>query len=63
MRYRIFSVDSAKAVKTHDFGWLNAIHYLAPTHSASFGCPGNREKSRPRLRPMSCILPVGRGTF
>lgn len=30
MRNRIFSTDSAKAVKAQKVGFLNAIHYLAP---------------------------------
>jgi len=30
MQNRIFSVDSAKALKAQDYGWLNAIQYLAP---------------------------------
>jgi hypothetical protein len=34
MQNRIFSVDSAKAVKAQAYGWLNAIQYLAP---AGFG--------------------------
>ena len=34
MQNQIFSVDSAKAVKAQAYGWLNAIHYLAP---AGFG--------------------------
>jgi hypothetical protein len=46
MRNRIFSIDSAKAVKAQAFGYLNAIHYLAPADlsghqlcpDASAGC-------------------------
>src|SRR5215475_6089227 len=30
MKNRIFSTTSAKAIKAQDFGWLNAIQYLAP---------------------------------
>jgi len=30
MQNRIYSLDSAKAVKAQAFGYLNAIHYLAP---------------------------------
>jgi hypothetical protein len=30
MRNRIFSTTSAKAIKAGDFGYLNAIHYMAP---------------------------------
>lgn len=30
MKNRIFSTDSPKAVKAGTYGWLNAIHYLAP---------------------------------
>jgi hypothetical protein len=30
MLNRIFSDDSAKAIKAQSYGWLNAIHYLAP---------------------------------
>jgi len=29
----IFSVDSAKAIKAQDYGYLNAIHYMAPHRS------------------------------
>lgn len=38
---RFFSVDSAKALKAQEFGWLNAINYMAPHDSAGFGnlCP------------------------
>jgi hypothetical protein len=41
MDNRIFSVDSAKAVKAQSYGWLNAIHYLAPAAIAGAGnvCP------------------------
>lgn len=31
MQNRIFSTDSAKAIKAQGFGYLNAIHYLAPS--------------------------------
>jgi hypothetical protein len=34
MQNRIFSTDSAKAIKSVKYGWVNAIHYLAP-HSLS----------------------------
>jgi hypothetical protein len=30
---RIFSTDSTKAIKANEFGYLNAIHYLAPHKS------------------------------
>ena len=30
MQNQIFSIDSAKAIKSQAFGWLNAIHYMAP---------------------------------
>jgi len=30
MQNRIYSLDSAKAIKARGFGYLNAIHYLAP---------------------------------
>lgn len=30
MQNRIFSTDSAKAIKAQGFGYLNAIHYMAP---------------------------------
>lgn len=33
----IFSTDSAKAAKASGFGYLNAIHYMAPANSAGFG--------------------------
>lgn len=37
MQNRIFSVDSAKAVKAQNFGYLNAIHYMAPAATAGVG--------------------------
>lgn len=41
MQNRIFSLDSAKAVKAQGYGWLNAIHYMAPADLAGVGnlCP------------------------
>lgn len=41
MQNRIFSVDSPKAVKAQAYGYLNAIHYLAPVDLAGQGnlCP------------------------
>jgi hypothetical protein len=30
MQNRIFSTDSAKAIKAQGFGYINAIHYMAP---------------------------------
>lgn len=40
MRNRLFSVDSAKAVKAQEYGWLNAIHYMAPADlSGTNLCP------------------------
>ena len=33
----IFSTDSAKAAKASGFGYLNAIHYMAPANSAGYG--------------------------
>jgi hypothetical protein len=36
----IFSIDSPKAIKAQSFGWLNAIHYLAPADlSGTDLCP------------------------
>lgn len=37
MQNRIFSVDNPKALKANAFGWINAIHYLAPHTRASVG--------------------------
>jgi hypothetical protein len=34
---RIFSTDSAKASKAGEYGYLNAIHYMAPHDSAGVG--------------------------
>jgi hypothetical protein len=34
---RIFSTDSAKAAKASGYGYLNAIHYMAPHDSAGVG--------------------------
>jgi hypothetical protein len=41
MLNRIFSVDSPKAIKASSFGYLNAIHYMAPADVAGVGnlCP------------------------
>lgn len=41
MQNRIFSFDSAKAIKAQSFGYLNAIHYMAPANLAGVGnlCP------------------------
>lgn len=41
MQNRIFSIDSAKAIKAQDYGYLNAIHYMAPATMAGVGnlCP------------------------
>src|SRR5215472_11171519 len=41
MENRIFSMDSAKAVKAQQVGWLNAIQYMAPSNTAGVGdlCP------------------------
>jgi hypothetical protein len=41
MQNRIFSFDSAKAIKAQGFGYLNAIHYMAPADLAGVGnlCP------------------------
>jgi hypothetical protein len=38
---RIFCIDATKALKAQNYGWLNAIHYLAPTDLAGVGnvCP------------------------
>lgn len=41
MQNRIFSFDSPKAIKSLTYGWLNAIHYMAPARLAGVGnlCP------------------------
>lgn len=40
MKNRIFSTDSAKAVKAQGFGYLNAIQYLAPASLSGWNlCP------------------------
>lgn len=38
---RIFSLDNPKAIKAQKYGWLNAIHYMAPHGLANVGnlCP------------------------
>ena len=36
MQNRIFSTDSAKAIKAQEYGYLNAIHYLAPSKLSGF---------------------------
>lgn len=40
MKNRIFSVDNAKASKAAEFGYLNAIHYMAPADLSGWNlCP------------------------
>ena len=40
MLNRIFSTDSAKAIKAADYGYINGIHYLAPANLSGFNlCP------------------------
>lgn len=41
MLNRIFSTDSAKAIKADEYGYLNAIHYMSPANVAGVGnlCP------------------------
>jgi hypothetical protein len=34
---RFFSLDSAKAIKAREYGYLNAINYMAPADTAGFG--------------------------
>jgi hypothetical protein len=34
---RIFSLDNPKAIKAQQYGWLNAIHYMAPHGLANVG--------------------------
>ena len=34
---RLFSVDNQKAAKASGFGYLNAIHYMAPYTLGGFG--------------------------
>ncbi len=36
MKNRIFSTNSAKAIKAQSYGFLNAIHYLAPASLSGF---------------------------
>lgn len=45
MQNRIFSLDNPKAAKAQGFGWLNAIHYMAPAKLAGVGnlCPDASE--------------------
>jgi hypothetical protein len=45
MQNRIFSMDNPKAAKAVDYGWLNAIHYMAPFTLAGVGnlCPNASE--------------------
>ena len=37
MKNRIFSSDNPKAIKARDYGWMNAIHYMAPARLAGVG--------------------------
>lgn len=41
MKNRIYSTDNPKAAKAAAFGWLNAIHYMAPADLGGVGnlCP------------------------
>jgi hypothetical protein len=40
MQNRIFSTDSPKAIKADAFGYINAIHYMAPADLSGFNlCP------------------------
>lgn len=40
MENRIFSMDSAKAIKAQTYGYLNAIHYMAPASLSGVNlCP------------------------
>jgi len=40
MKNRIFSIDSAKAIKAQQYGYLNAIHYIAPATMSGYNlCP------------------------
>lgn len=40
MLNKIFSIDSAKAIKAQSFGYLNAIHYMAPASMSGVNlCP------------------------
>ena len=40
MQNRIFSTDSPKAIKAAGYGYINAIHYLAPAHLSGYNlCP------------------------
>lgn len=34
---RIFSIDNPKAIKAQSYGWLNAIHYMAPARLGGYG--------------------------
>ena len=48
MQNRIFSIDSPKAIKANGYGYLNAIHYMAPASLAGAGnlCPKSTESCR-----------------
>lgn len=48
MQNRIFSIDSPKAIKAQGYGYLNAIHYMAPADMAGVGnlCPKATEGCR-----------------
>lgn len=42
MQNKIFSTDSAKAIKAQEYGYLNAIHYLAPADYSGFDLCSHR---------------------
>jgi hypothetical protein len=47
MQNRIFSFDSAKAIKANAFGYLNGIHYMAPASTSGFNlCPWSTASCR-----------------
>jgi hypothetical protein len=47
MKNRIFSIDSAKAIKSQSYGFLDAIQYLAPASTSGWNlCPHSTEACR-----------------
>ena len=68
MQNRIYSMDNSKAIKAQGFGWLNAIHYMAPADLAGVGnlCPAVLRSGGapgPPLPPPAGIIPSQNPVF
>jgi hypothetical protein len=63
MQNRIYSMDNSKAIKAQGFGWLNAIHYMAPADLAGVGnlCPAVLRSGGAPVRPCSGLAALRSG--